>query len=143
KRLIFFPVSTFVVIISAEERVNALRAVPHVLVRLSGRIIHWIMLTWSRELCQFTVDARRIARRLSSLPLAIHRVELQRRRSGKRRRHHGEARSAIPGSKSTTPASSASSKSCYTALLRSAAGPPSRSTTPSSLPSTSPTQPTA
>jgi hypothetical protein len=35
------------VIIGAEERVNALRAVPHVLVRLSGRIVHLVMLTWS------------------------------------------------------------------------------------------------
>src|SRR5438309_662161 len=52
------------------------------------------------------------------------------------------ALSAIPGSRSTTPASSASSRSSCTAVVRSAAGPPSRSTTPSSPPSTSPTAPT-
>src|SRR5438874_5132785 len=52
------------------------------------------------------------------------------------------ARSAIPESRSTTPASSASSRSSCTAVVRSAAGPPSRSTTPSSPPSTSPTAPT-
>ena len=53
------------------------------------------------------------------------------------------ARSAIPGSRSTTPASSAWSKSSCIAAVMSAAGPPSKSTTPSSPPSIFPTQPTA
>ena len=53
------------------------------------------------------------------------------------------ARSAIPGSRSTTPASSACSKSSCMAAVMSAAGPPSKSTTPSSPPSIFPTQPTA
>src|SRR6202043_2393773 len=51
------------------------------------------------------------------------------------------ARSAIPGSRSPTPASSACSKSSSTAAVISAAGPPSKSTTPSSPPSIFPTAP--
>jgi hypothetical protein len=51
-------------------------------------------------------------------------------------------RSAIPASRSTTPASSACSKSSCIAAVMSAAGRPGKSTTPSSPPSTSPTEPT-
>src|SRR4029077_16947532 len=53
------------------------------------------------------------------------------------------ARCATPGSRSTTPASSACSKSSSMAAAMSAAGPPSKSTTPFSPLSTSPTAPTA
>src|SRR5246500_217345 len=53
------------------------------------------------------------------------------------------ARCAIPGSRSTIRALSACSNSSSMAAVMSAAGPPNKSTTPSSPPSTSPTAPTA
>ena len=53
------------------------------------------------------------------------------------------ARCAIPGSRSTIRALSACSNSSSMAPVMSAAGPPNKSTTPSSPPSTSPTAPTA
>ena len=92
ERLILLPVRALVVVVGAQEGVDALRTVAHVVVGLARRVVPLVVLARARQRGQFRVNvgSGRACRR-ASLRRSVGGVERQRGRARKRsaHQHHG------------------------------------------------------
>src|SRR5205085_4453479 len=86
--LVSFPIGALVMIVGTQEGMETLRAVPHVVVRLAGRVVNLVVLARSRQLRQFVIDRAGAWRDRWALRGAFNRIEGQRRHPSERRRHH-------------------------------------------------------
>src|SRR4029077_11750620 len=82
RRPVLRPVGAFHVVVGAQERVNSLRSVPHVVVRFARLVVPLVVLAGRLQGGELVVDGIRGGRRRSR---RIGCVERQRRRTAERR----------------------------------------------------------